>query len=40
MIVCDIQHLVIIADFLMREPQQPVMGFMNYSYFLKDIVKL
>ena len=40
MIVCDVQHLVITADFLMPEPQQPIVAFMYSSYFLKDIVKL
>ena len=43
LLLCGIQHSVIVADFLMLETQQPIIViiFIIYSpYFLKDLIKL
>ena len=43
LLLCGIQHSVIMADFLMFETQQPIIViiFIIYSsYFLKDLIEL
>ena len=43
LLLCGIQHSVIVADFLMLETQQPIIViiFIIYSpYFLKDLIEL